>query len=101
MRDEFFLGEEMQSGADVTATDVLFGVLNPDAPFNNVADLAHGSHRMRVRTPNRATENPVWSQISNALKRLGFRSRNFPAQLVSETSRACTIRVRRSSLERL
>ena len=49
MRDEFFLGKEMQSGAEVTATDVLFGVLNPDAPFNNVADLAHGSQRMRVR----------------------------------------------------
>ena len=78
MRDEFFLGKEMQSGADVTATDVLFGVLNPDAPFNNVADLAHGSQRMRVRTPNRATENPVWSKVSNALKRLGFRARNFP-----------------------
>ncbi len=43
----------------------------------------------------------VWSKISNALKRLGFRSRNFLAQLVSETSRACTIRVRRSSLGRL
>jgi hypothetical protein len=26
MRDEFCLGKEMQSGADVTATDVLFGV---------------------------------------------------------------------------
>src|ERR1700730_5932016 len=34
----------------------------------------------------------VWSKISNALKRLGFRSRNFLAQLLSETSRACTIR---------
>src|SRR5882762_7335878 len=43
----------------------------------------------------------VWSKISNALKRLGFRSRNFLAQLVSETSRACTSRVRRSSLGRL
>src|SRR5216684_9109213 len=41
----------------------------------------------------------VWSKISNALKRLGFRSRNFLAQLVSETSRACTIRVRRSSFK--
>src|SRR5450759_27219 len=43
----------------------------------------------------------VWSKISNALKRLGFRSQNFLAQLLSETSRACTIRVRRSTLERL
>src|SRR5438874_10069199 len=43
----------------------------------------------------------VWSKISNVLKRLGFRSRNFSAQLLSETSRACTIRVRRSSLRRL
>jgi hypothetical protein len=43
----------------------------------------------------------VWSKISNALKRPGFRSRNFPAQLLSETSRACTIRVRRSSSGRL
>src|SRR5207344_1650559 len=44
---------------------------------------------------------PVWSKISNALKRLGFRSRNFLAQLLSEASRACTIRVRRSSTGRL
>src|ERR1019366_6541380 len=43
----------------------------------------------------------VWSKISNALKRLGFQSHNFRAQLLSETSRACTIRVRRSTLERL
>src|ERR1035438_10518285 len=43
----------------------------------------------------------LWSKISNALKRLGFRSHNFLAQLLSETSRACTIRVRRSTLERL
>src|SRR6266478_9211121 len=41
---------------------------------------------------------PVWSKISNAWKRLGFRC--FLLQLVSETSRACTIRVRRSSLGR-
>ena len=39
--------------------------------------------------------HPVWSKISNALKRLGFRSHNFLAQLLSETSRACTIRVPR------
>ena len=32
----------------------------------------------------------VWSKISNALKKLGFRSHNFLAQLLSETSRACT-----------
>src|ERR1035437_7338381 len=44
---------------------------------------------------------PVWSKISNALKRLGFRSHNFLAQLLSKTSRACTIRVPRSSLGRL
>jgi len=44
---------------------------------------------------------PVWSKISNVFNRLGFRSRNFFAQLLSETSRACTIRVRRSSLRRL
>src|SRR5258708_4616001 len=44
---------------------------------------------------------PVWSKISNALKRLGFRSRNFLAQLLSETSRACTIRVRQSTSGRL
>jgi hypothetical protein len=42
----------------------------------------------------------VWSRISNALKRLGFRYRIFLAQLVSEASRARTIRVRRSSLGR-
>jgi hypothetical protein len=34
----------------------------------------------------------VWSKISNALKRLDFWSHNFLAQLLSETSRACTIR---------
>jgi hypothetical protein len=34
--------------------------------------------------------DPVWSKISNALKKLGFRSHNFLAQLLSETSRACT-----------
>src|ERR1035437_5807496 len=43
----------------------------------------------------------VWSKISNTLKRLGFQSHNFLAQLLSETSRACTIRVRRSTLGRL
>src|SRR5664280_2081792 len=47
------------------------------------------------------TDVLVWSKISNALKRLGSRSHNFLAQLLSETSRACTIRVRRSSLGRL
>ena len=41
--------------------------------------------------------DPVWSKISNALKRLGFRFHNFLAQPLSETSRVCTIRVRRSS----
>src|SRR5664280_2693910 len=43
----------------------------------------------------------VWSKISNALKRLGSQSHNFLTQLLSETSRACTIRVRRSTLGRL
>src|SRR6516162_3638701 len=43
----------------------------------------------------------VWSKISSVLKRLGFRSCTFFAQLLSEISRACTIRVRRSSLRRL
>src|SRR5664280_1789631 len=43
----------------------------------------------------------VWSKISNTLKRLGFQSHNFLVQLLSETSRACTIRVRRSTLGRL
>src|SRR5207249_1690063 len=32
--------------------------------------------------------NPVWSKFPHALKRLGFRSHNFLAQPVSETSRA-------------
>src|ERR1035441_9174957 len=49
----------------------------------------------------KACEHPVWSKISNALKKLGFRSHNFLAQLLSETARACTIRVRRSSLGKL
>src|ERR1019366_9088946 len=48
-----------------------------------------------------STSDPVWSKISNTLKRLGFQSHNFLAQLLSETSRACTIRVRRSTLGRL
>src|ERR1039458_7235928 len=39
--------------------------------------------------------------MSNALKRLGFQSHNFLTQLLSEISRACTIRVRRSTLGRL
>jgi hypothetical protein len=43
----------------------------------------------------------VWSKISNAVKRLGFQSYDFLGQLLSKTSRACTIRVRRSSLGRL
>src|ERR1039457_7202828 len=55
----------------------------------------------RARLDGPEMDFPVWSKISNALKRLGFRSHNFLAQLLSETSRACTIRVRRSTLERL
>src|ERR1039457_1792927 len=51
--------------------------------------------------PQSSTHDRVSSIISNALKRLGFRSHNFLAQLLSKTSRACTIRVRRSTLERL
>src|SRR5580692_190573 len=58
--------------------------------------------RSPVPSPDETTaRDPVWSKISNALKRLGFRSCNFLAQLLSETSRACTIRIRRSSLGRL
>src|SRR6266566_2534108 len=55
------------------------------------------SSQRGTRTKSKKSRLSVWSKISNALKRLGFRSRNFLAQLVSETSRACTIRVRRSS----
>src|ERR1035437_6094903 len=44
---------------------------------------------------------PVLPTISHALKMLVFRSHNFLAQLLSETSTACTIRVRRSTLGRL
>jgi hypothetical protein len=43
----------------------------------------------------------LWSKISNALKGLDFRPRDFLAQQLSETSVACTIRVRRSRLGRL
>src|SRR5664279_2670315 len=43
----------------------------------------------------------LWSKNSNPLKRLGFQPHNFLTQLLSETSRACTIRVRRSTLGRL
>src|SRR2546430_14866604 len=53
------------------------------------------------RTDQDGKRAPMWSKISNVLKRLGFRSHNFLTQLLSETSRACTIRVRRSSLGRL
>jgi hypothetical protein len=44
--------------------------------------------------PTRVTapQIPPWSKISNALKRLGFRSQNFLAQPLFETSRAYTIR---------
>ena len=55
----------------------------------------------QTKEDHQKLSNPVWSKILSALKRLGFRSRNFLAQLVSETSRACTIRLRRSSLRRL
>ncbi len=44
--------------------------------------------------PGVSAAEVVWSKISNALKRLGFRSRSFLEQPLSETSRACTIRVR-------
>jgi hypothetical protein len=53
------------------------------------------------RITGSANAYPVWSKISNASKRLGFRSHNFLAKRLSETSRACTIRVRRSTLGRL
>src|SRR5438105_6286183 len=71
-----------------------------------LAELRAGIERglfrdWRVSGTQEELTYPVWSKISNVLKRLGFRSRNFFAQLVSETSRACTIRVRRSSLRRL
>src|ERR1017187_3474732 len=67
------------------------------------AGLHHRYRRSRAAVAERISGcgEPVWSKISNALKRLGFRSHNFLAQLLSETSRACTIRVRRSSLGRL
>jgi hypothetical protein len=42
------------------------------------------SHKYAVSRPESQNGNPVWSKISNALKRLGFRSRNFLAQVVSE-----------------
>jgi hypothetical protein len=37
-----------------------------------------------VQAPDDVMEKLVWSKISSALKRLGFRSRNFLAQLLSE-----------------
>src|ERR1035438_1391388 len=42
---------------------------------------------MSLAFPPSTGRNPVWSRISNALKRLGFRSHNFLTQLLSETSR--------------
>ena len=60
-----------------------------------------GESVKKLRHREREPTIPVWSKISNALKRLGFQSHNFLAQLLSETSRACTIRVRRSTLGRL
>src|ERR1039458_8800953 len=67
------------------------------------AGLHHRYRRSRAAVAERISGcgEPVWSKISNELKRLGFRSHSFLAQLLSETSRACTIRVRRSSLGRL
>ena len=44
---------------------------------------------MVVTPAYRAFALPYESRNSNALKRLGFRSRNFLARLLSETSRAC------------
>src|SRR6516225_11507807 len=59
-----------------------------------------GGDRIVVESIVQGNQDPVWSKISNVLNRLGFRCRTFFAQLRSETSRACTIRVGRSSLRR-
>jgi hypothetical protein len=51
---------------------------------------ALNSLKMRdSQAPPPTGEIPVGSKISNTLKRLGFQSHNFLAQLLSETSRAC------------
>jgi len=51
-------------------------------------DVKHRREFERIMNERTAIAKPVWSKISNALKRLGFRSHNFLAQLLSETSRA-------------
>src|SRR5664280_3842703 len=66
---------------------------------NPTRDLQMAADRIRPHTL--CGPVVVWSKISNALKRLGFQSHNFLTQLLSEISRACTIRVRRSTLGRL
>src|ERR1039457_5109687 len=55
--------------------------------LSNADSLSHAAPRM-VKNLKR-------------FEKAGFRSHNFLAQLLSETSTACTIRVRRSSLGRL
>ena len=45
-----------------------------------------GVKQTKINEPQKTGMMLVWSKISNALKRLGFRSRNFLAQLLSETS---------------
>src|ERR1039457_4480037 len=55
--------------------------------LSNADSLSHAAPRM-VKNLKR-------------FEKAGFRSHNFLAQLLSETSTACTIRVRRSNLERL
>src|SRR5580704_14859280 len=67
------------------------------APTYSEYRFMENVNRRGEKSAFRARRNPdrVWSNISNGLKRLGFRSRKFLARLVSESSRACTIRVRR------
>jgi hypothetical protein len=51
----------------------------------NLADAVWSITWWPCRVPSARSLDPVWSKISNALKRLGFRSHNFLAQLLSET----------------
>src|ERR1017187_932465 len=77
-------------------------ILHP-APDRGVVDIETTllQQLLNIAQRKRIAKIPVWSKISSALKRLGFRSHSFLVHLLSETSRACTTRVRRSSLGRL
>src|ERR1019366_6011719 len=110
MADVIPAGEPRRSGSSRTCSSLvneIRGCIRVHGSIVLETDFKRAEQRQRVPEPHKLPAgphrflDPVWSKISNALKRLGFRSHNFLAQLLSETARACTIRVRRSTLGRL